>query len=163
MTQERYLSKEIRYLSKEIGKIVNGKLPCLVCASHGIKQEMAANGDFENILFCPHCGNELEISLNNQMKTLVVNLRWESYDVYIGRPSIWGNPFEIGRDGTREEVVKKYREWIMNRPKLLAKIKKLRGKRLGCFCYPKACHGDVLVELVEQQIELEDRLENLKR
>jgi hypothetical protein len=79
--------------------------------------------------------------------TTVVNKRWQKYDIYIGRPSIWGNPFVIGKDGSRKEVVEKYRDWIMDQPHLLANIDTLKGKRLGCFCKPAACHGDVLAEL----------------
>ena len=83
------------------------------------------------------------------MKTTVVNKRRAAYDVYIGRPSIWGNPFRIGANSTREEVIAKYRTWIMNQPDLLARLPELRGKRLGCFCKPAACHGDVLAELAD--------------
>lgn len=68
--------------------------------------------------------------------------------VYIGRPSRWGNPFEIGEDGSREEVVAKYRTWLMAQPDLInAAQKELAGKDLVCFCSPKACHGDVLLEV----------------
>jgi len=78
----------------------------------------------------------------------VVHCKKERYDIYIGRPSKWGNPFVIGVDGEREEVVEKYRQYITNdRPDLLAEIDKLRGKVLGCWCAPKACHGDILMEL----------------
>ena len=78
---------------------------------------------------------------------LVVHCKKSSYDVYIGRPGKWGNPFEIGRDGTRDEVITKYRNWIQTQPHLLASLHELRGKTLGCWCSPKACHGDVLIEL----------------
>ena len=71
--------------------------------------------------------------------------------MYIGRPSKWGNPFTIGRDGTREEVIAKYREWIKSQPRLLADLHELEGKVLGCWCSPQACHGDVLSELAEIQ------------
>lgn len=81
----------------------------------------------------------------------VVNLNKEPYDVYIGRGSIWGNPFHIGPDGTRSEVIKKYNEYIRNNKDLMDRIHELECKRLGCFCYPKACHGDVLVQLVKEQ------------
>ena len=67
--------------------------------------------------------------------------------VYIGRPSKWGNPFFIGRDGTREEVVAKYREWIATQPELLLDLHELIGKDLYCWCAPRACHGDILLEL----------------
>ena len=77
-----------------------------------------------------------------------VNLRKERYDVYIGRGSKWGNKFVIGKDGNREEVIRKYREWIMQNKELLNSLHELKGKKLGCFCKPQACHGDVLAELV---------------
>jgi hypothetical protein len=82
--------------------------------------------------------------------TKVVHCKKEPYDVYIGRPSKWGNPFEIGRDGTREEVIEKYREYILSKPELLKDLSELKGKILGCWCKPKACHGDVLVELLNE-------------
>lgn len=67
---------------------------------------------------------------------------------YIGRPSKWGNPFVIGRDGDRAEVVEKYRAWLLEQPELVADAKrKLRGHNLICWCAPLACHGDVLMEI----------------
>ena len=81
--------------------------------------------------------------------TKVVNLKTDPYDVYIGRPSKWGNPFEIGRDGTREQVIAKYEEWIKTKPDLMNSLHELEGKVLGCWCSPSACHGDVLIKLIE--------------
>ena len=78
--------------------------------------------------------------------TKVVHCKREPYNVYIGRPSKWGNPFKIGRDGTREQVIEKYRKYILS-SKLINDIHELKGKTLGCWCHPKACHGDVLAEL----------------
>lgn len=85
------------------------------------------------------------------MKTQVVNVTRPPYfaEVYIGRPSKWGNPFKVGEDGTREEVIEKYKQWVQGQPELMASLGELRGKTLGCYCWPHACHGDVLVELVE--------------
>ena len=84
------------------------------------------------------------------MKTAVVDCRREPYDVYIGRPSIFGNPFRIGPDGTRAEVIEKYRADVLDRPLLVKTIRReLRGKRLGCYCAPQPCHGDVLAEIAE--------------
>ena len=84
------------------------------------------------------------------MECKVVNLRKEKYDAYVGRGSKWGNKFVIGRDGNREEVIRKYREWILKNNDLLNSLEELKGKVLGCFCKPLACHGDVLVELVNK-------------
>ncbi len=65
--------------------------------------------------------------------------------VYIGRPGKWGNPFQMGRDGSCAEVVEKFSAYIGCRPELQAVIKReLRGKDLVCWCAPAACHGDVL-------------------
>lgn len=73
------------------------------------------------------------------------------HDVYIGRPSKWGNPFEIGKDGTRAQVIAKYEEWIRNNPELLEQISELEGKTLACWCKPKPCHGDVLVKILNER------------
>jgi Domain of unknown function (DUF4326) len=93
------------------------------------------------------------------MSHFVVHCRKEKYDVYIGRAvprsglraSIWGNPFVIGKDGTREEVMAKYRQWLAGKPELLAKLPELKGKVLGCWCAPAACHGDILAELANRE------------
>ncbi len=78
----------------------------------------------------------------------VVHCKKEKYDVYIGRPSKWGNPFRIGLDGSRRQVVEKYRSWLLARPNLVETARsELAGKVLGCWCAPQACHGDVLVEV----------------
>jgi hypothetical protein len=71
------------------------------------------------------------------------------HDVYIGRPSKWGNPFVIGKDGSREQVIAKYAQWIESQPELIAAAKlELKDKVLGCFCHPLPCHGDVLASIV---------------
>ena len=79
--------------------------------------------------------------------TKVVHCKKDKYDVYVGRPGKWGNPFQIGIDGDREEVLRKYREWVQTQD---LPFHELKGKVLGCWCAPKACHGDILVELAEK-------------
>ena len=81
----------------------------------------------------------------------VVHCKKAKFDVYIGRPSIWGNPFVIGKDGTREEVIELYREYVLGNKFLMARIGDLKGKVLGCWCAPLSCHGDVLVELANRR------------
>lgn len=83
--------------------------------------------------------------------TTVVHCSRHKYDIYIGRPSKWGNPFVMPRDGNRSEVIEKYRQYLTSRPDLLADIHELKGRRLGCYCYPLPCHGDVLAELADQR------------
>lgn len=82
---------------------------------------------------------------------LVVHCKKSRYDVYCGRPSKWGNPFVIGPDGSRAEVVKRYEEWLKTQQGLLAAIGELKGKVLGCWCAPLACHCDVLARLANQE------------
>lgn len=77
----------------------------------------------------------------------VVHCKKSPFDVYIGRPSKWGNPFREDVDGTRAEVIVKYEAWLSSQPDLMAEIESLRGKVLGCWCKPKACHGDVIARL----------------
>ena len=66
------------------------------------------------------------------------------------RPGKWGNPFAIGRDGTRDEVIAKYRAWILRQPALMAALHELGGKNLVCWCAPERCHAEVLIELANR-------------
>lgn len=67
--------------------------------------------------------------------------------IYVGRPSIWGNPFVIGKDGTRNEVIEKYRQKLLDSPYLMSQLDHLKGRDLLCWCAPLPCHADVLLEL----------------
>jgi hypothetical protein len=86
----------------------------------------------------------------------VVHCKREPYDVYIGRGSKWGNPYSH-KQGTqaqhvvpdRETAIACYRAYLMTNDSLMAALPELKDKVLGCWCKPQACHGDVLVELVE--------------
>jgi len=90
--------------------------------------------------------------------TVVHNLN-DDYDVYIGREvpehglqaSKWGNPFVLQDDSDeeRERSIAAYREWIVQQPELMGALEELRGQRLACWCAPKRCHGNVLVELLD--------------
>ncbi len=81
----------------------------------------------------------------------VVNRHHEPFDIYIGRGTIWGNKFKSPRDGTRAEVIEKYREWLSGQWELLDRLDELQGKVLGCSCKPLRCHGDILAELVNNR------------
>ena len=91
------------------------------------------------------------------MLTTVVNINNSPHDIYCGRGSIFGNPFVLGRDGNRVEVIKKYKEWFYHTikdPIFLKEVQKLKGKRLGCFCKPdKSCHCDVICEYLNNIID----------
>ena len=84
------------------------------------------------------------------MTNKIVHCKKEAFDIYIGRPSKWGNPFIIDKDGTREEVIKKYKEYILTQQTLLQSLNELKDKTLGCWCTPLPCHGDVLIELIKE-------------
>lgn len=85
------------------------------------------------------------------MSPKVVHCKRAKHDVYIGRPSKWGNPFVVGRDGSRSEVILKYEAWLMSQPALVSALPELKGKVLACWCAPLACHGDVLVRLANKE------------
>ena len=90
--------------------------------------------------------------------TKLINIKTGApYDVLIGRPSIWGNPYShldgtlaIYRVATREEAVNRYREHLINSPDLLRRLPELQGKTLGCWCLPKLCHGLVILEFLNR-------------
>ena len=104
-------------------------------------------------------------------QTKVINIKSGApYDIYIGREykkrgynleySEWHNPFEIGKDGTRDQVIQKYEHYLLNeRPDLVARLGELKGKELACWCAPKGraltkddplcCHGQVLARLAK--------------
>lgn len=87
-------------------------------------------------------------------RTTTVNIRQEPYDAYIGRGTVFGNPFRISKNRTREDVIGLYREWFRKRleqPWFRERVLRLRGLRLGCYCKPLPCHGDVIVEYLEVQ------------
>jgi len=96
------------------------------------------------------------------VKSKVVHCKKEKYDVYIGRPTKWGNPYTHIQDGKtlakyvvedRNAAVNAYRDYITNGDgkHLLDDLHELKGgKILGCWCKPQACHGDVLLELLEE-------------
>lgn len=92
--------------------------------------------------------------------TRIVNIRTEPFDLYIGRGSQWGNPFthlyyadpahnSLTLVASREEAIERYEAWLIAQPDLMAQLPLLRGRTLGCYCKPLACHGDVLVRLAD--------------
>lgn len=109
-------------------------------------------------------GSKPATQCSSSIKTYVVSVRGKKLaewlkvpdHVYIGRAnrfvgvpeSIWHNPFHISKYG-REGCIKKFEEYLMASPELLARVGELRGKVLGCWCAPLACHGHVLARLAE--------------
>jgi hypothetical protein len=96
------------------------------------------------------------------MQTVVVNIHKEPFDVYIGRrgqgqDGYFGNPFRIGI--SREDAVERFERYFADRiekdSEFRRRVLKLKGKRLGCFCKPKACHGDVIADWLNKMEEKE--------
>jgi hypothetical protein len=120
------------------------------CNDRDLLNELELLQDLEDL-------QEKSKELRAKQKTRVVNLRNEPYDVYIGRGSKWGNPFShipskvsgVIYVGSREEAISRYAAYIRENPSLMNSLVELKGKRLGCYCKPLPCHGDILVELVE--------------
>jgi hypothetical protein len=85
---------------------------------------------------------------------VVVNRHFQEFDVYIGRGSPLGNPYPINVaiGDTREVVVARYKPWLWKEIKegriTLEYLRSLDGKRLGCFCAPRLCHGDIIAQAV---------------
>jgi len=113
--------------------------------------------------------NNKYITFETDIPEKVVHCSREQYDVYIGRPSKWGNMFTHIPDkstlakyivSSRKEAIERYRQWILHGDGqyLLKDLHELKGKRLGCWCKPKACHGDVLVELINSPIYKENMI-----
>ena len=84
-------------------------------------------------------------------KTRVVHKKKAKFDVYIGRPSIFGNPYSVMKYG-RQGCIHQYRLYFYNKikkdPEFKKKVLDLKGKTLGCWCKPLACHGDIIAEYI---------------
>lgn len=86
--------------------------------------------------------------------TKVVHIKREPYDVRIDRASPWGNPFVIGQDGNRDEVIAKYRDWVLNSLDgqgrwIRENVHLLKDQTLACWCHPSDCHGNFLAALAD--------------
>ena len=117
---------------------------CLSDATHAV---IFNDGTTFNDLIGDVKKRDMEARIIDAAITKVVNIRrTKDYDVYIGRGSPWGNPYAIGRDGDREEVIRKY-SYDFERGLLKSDkedFRELAGKTLGCYCKPAPCHGDVI-------------------
>lgn len=72
--------------------------------------------------------------------------------VYVGRPTMFGNPYVIGQHGNREQVIEKHRIRLMADPAMIARVRRmLKGKHLACHCAPQACHADTLLAIANSE------------
>ena len=113
----------------------------------------------------------IELAITNDFKRIIdrdilVNLsgkdiqKWKDEDsnnVYIGRPSgdidgsLFQNPYSLN-DFDRATAISKYKEHIFSKPELMNEVESLRGKKLGCYCYPEDCHGQILIDILHPYI-----------
>ena len=102
----------------------------------------------------PHSGSSGVAKPGGAVPGRVVHCKREAFDVYIGRPSKWGNPFRVMGEHTRAAVIEAFehraRQKIERDPKAAEEVRALYGKTLGCWCAPKACHGDVLLKIAAE-------------
>lgn len=71
---------------------------------------------------------------------------------YVGRPTVFGNPFVVGKDGSRDDVIAKYEAWLLAQPGLVERAQRhLRGRDLVCWCAPLPCHADVLLRVANAE------------
>ena len=103
----------------------------------------------------------------------VVHCKKEAYDIYIGRPSIWGNPFVLTNpkdEKERDEVYDKFEDWLngdyngpfdKQREVILKNIHTLKGKVLGCWCAPRKCHGDILLRIANHGLKKQMTVQKL--
>jgi len=98
------------------------------------------------------------VTLQNNSK-FVAHIKKHPYDIYVGRPSKWGNPFSH-KDGTlaklkvvtREEAIKRFEEFVLSNKGMVEAIKhELKGKVLGCWCSPSPCHAEVLARIANEE------------
>jgi hypothetical protein len=86
----------------------------------------------------------------------VVHINKEPYDVYIGRPSIWGNPYSHKQGtlaefkvNTTKEAISAYEKYLLSNSELMESLQELKGKTLGCWCKPGPCHGDIIIKILK--------------
>ncbi len=88
------------------------------------------------------------------MKTDLRLIAWAQENglfVRVDRTTVWGNPFILPDDGEREEVIEAYQIYLGYKPSLSRRYDELRGKVLGCWCYPEECHGNVLAREAHEE------------
>lgn len=115
---------------------------------HALPPDNSIKSDRLNLTF-RYVSPEKQALLPKISKTIVVNrYNTTAHDVHIGRPSKWGNPFKVAGDN-RQEVINKYKEYLLGNSELMKDLPELKGKVLSCYCKPFACHGDILCELAD--------------
>ena len=119
--------------------------------------------------YCQHCNQTIFIK---SVKTTIVNVRTEQCDIFVGRRNTtyhWGNPFTHLDIPTRarikvnsiSESLRAFEDWLLGirhkdveqvrRKWILDNMEKmLKGKKLGCFCKPNPCHGDIYIKLLHE-------------
>lgn len=120
----------------------------------GVKETKVVNVSVKNIR--PQYSNLYQWILDKETNVYIGRARIVFIDGirYPFEDSIWSNPYKITETQSREQVLKLYRAYIEEKlksnPELVKELIKLDGKKLGCWCKPECCHGDILVELINK-------------
>jgi len=143
-------AKLLKHLSKNVlGSIVQDEN-----LTHAVMFDSEYSPEFTTVK--SYLSESIPVRYIQDKITLVSNKdKGDHFDTYIGRGTLWGNPYAIGQDGDREEVIRKFaydfnRGFLRDGEGFNEKLKSLRGHTLGCHCKPYACHGDVLAEYLNK-------------
>ncbi|WPG21920.1 DUF4326 domain-containing protein [Kosakonia cowanii] len=143
-------SKLLKHLSKNVlGSIVQDEN-----LTHAVIFDSTYSPEFTSVK--SYLSETIPVRYIQDKITFISNKdKGEHFDTYIGRGTLWGNPYAIGQDGDREEVIRKFaydfsRGFLRGGEGFNEKLKGLRGHTLGCHCKPYACHGDVLAEYLNK-------------
>jgi hypothetical protein len=107
---------------------------------------------------------DYQTTLTGEPKTELVNVERYGQDgvQMIDRTTEFGNKFKLKKDGgdyTRKESVEEYRKWFKDKishdPEFRDAVEELRGETLGCWCKPKPCHGDVILEYLRGRMDMD--------
>ncbi len=141
-------------LLKHLGNNVLGNIVQDENITHAVIFDSAYNPEFTTVK--SYLSEVIPVRYIQDKITFVSNKdKGDHFDTYIGRGTLWGNPYAIGQDGDREEVIRKFaydfnRGFLRGGEDFNEKLKALRGHTLGCHCKPYACHGDVLAEYLNK-------------
>lgn len=92
-------------------------------------------------------------TVHANMKTDLALIEWaksEGIFARVDRATEWGNPFHLPDDGDRATVLESYRWYLQRKPSLMARLYTLKGRVLGCWCYPEPCHAGILEEYANE-------------
>jgi hypothetical protein len=129
-------------------EVLTGQMPvteAVAVAEFTLTSDSRLTDDQERRLTLVREGHT-QIANISKDKALIAIAMQEGLYVRVDRNTIWGNPFILDEDGDRDTVIKSYSSYLKMKPSLKNKSQDLRGKLLGCWCYPEDCHASALIK-----------------